>query len=450
MTARVLVVDDDPAVRYTIRGVLEDAGITVTEAGDGNAALAAIEASAPDLVLTDLRMPGMDGMALLRRIQGRPAPPRVVMITAHGSERAAVEAIKEGAFDYLRKPFDIDELLATVRRALESVRLLADNERLQGELHLARSMVFASGAMGRLGVLVQRLGPRDITVLLTGESGTGKERVAEALVRASPRRDRPYVRFNCAAIDAELAGSELFGHEKGAFTGSHRARPGLFREADGGSLLLDEVGELDLATQGRLLRVLQEGEIRPVGADRPVKVDVRLIAATHRDLRQRVAEGRFREDLYYRLAVVSLHVPALRERPEDIAPLAEHFLDRFTRQFGTGPLRLPEGFMARLQAWSWPGNVRELQNCIEMLVALSHEGRIDPGLLPDVRPAEEPRGATLKERVDAYERGLIVQALQAAGDNKSEAARILGVSRVTLYDKLRKHGIAGEAEGEGG
>jgi DNA-binding NtrC family response regulator len=356
--------------------------------------------------------------------------------------------MKAGAFDYFRKPFDTDELLAVVRRALETVRLAHENERLAGELALARTMVFASEAMRRLAVLVARVAPRDVTVLLTGESGTGKERVAEAIVLASARADRPFVRFNCAALPAELAEAELFGHAKGAFTGAARARPGLFREADGGTLLLDEVGELAPPAQAKLLRVLQEGEVRPVGEERARIVDVRVVAATHRDLAEEVRAGRFREDLLYRLDVVKLRIPPLRERPEDVPVLARHFLDRFSRRFGVAPLRVPDALFDRLAAHAWPGNVRELENAIEGLVALSPAEGLDLSLLPGAgATAAEGPPLPLKERVQAYERGLVVEALRAARGNRTEAARRLGVSRVTLHDKLRRYGLAG-AEGE--
>ena len=316
--ARALVVDDDPGVRYTLREILESEGLEVEEAADGAEALARLDAAPAPLVLTDLRMPRLDGMALLRALAGRPHAPRVVLITAHGSERQAVEAMKAGAYDYFRKPFETEELLAVVRRAVEAVRLSLENERLAGEVALARTMVFASDAMRRLAVLVARVAPRDVTVLVTGESGTGKERVAEAIVQASPRASRPFVRFNCAALTPELAEAELFGHARGAFTGAVRARPGLFGEADGGTLLLDEIGELAPPLQAKLLRVLQEGEVRPVGEERARRVDVRVIASTHRDLGALVRAGTFREDLYYRLEVVALRIPPLRERPEDV------------------------------------------------------------------------------------------------------------------------------------
>lgn len=444
---RALVVDDDAGVRYMLRGFLEDAGLEVDEAKDGVEALEMLADHA--LVITDLRMPRMDGMELLRRIKDGPSAPVVVMITAHGSERQAVEAMKVGAFDYFRKPFEPDELLAVVRRALESATLRADNERLTGELNLARTMVFESAAMSRLAVLVQRVAPRDVTVLITGESGTGKERVAEALVRASSRKDAPYVRFNCAAITPELAEAELFGHTRGAFTGAHRTRAGLFREASGGTLLLDEIGEMDLRTQARLLRVLQEREVRPVGEDRAVPIDVRIVAATHRDLRKLVDEGKFREDLYYRLHVVQLCVPPLRERLEDVPVLFRHFIERYAERFATGPLRVPAGLVERLTAYRWPGNVRELENAVESLVALSCDGEIDARLLPDggdggAAPLRASAG--LKERVEAYERGLVATALRECGGNRSEAARRLSISRATLHEKLNKYGLGAGAD----
>jgi DNA-binding NtrC family response regulator len=451
--SRVLVVDDDAGVRYTLREILESEGLAVDEAADGAEALARYEARPAALVVTDLRMPGVDGMELLRRLVARTPAPRVVVITAHGSERQAVEAMKAGAHDYFRKPFENEELLAVVRRALEAVRLAHENERLQGELALARTMVFASEPMRRLAVLVGRVAPRDVTVLLTGESGTGKERVAEAIVLASPRADRPFVRFNCAALAPELAEAELFGHARGAFTGATRARPGLFGEADGGTILLDEVGELAAGAQAKLLRVVQEGEVRPVGEERARKVDVRVVAATHRDLEEEVRRGRFREDLFYRLNVVHLRIPPLRERPEDVPVLARHFLARFAERFGVAPLRASDALLSRLAAHRWPGNVRELENAIERLVALSPPDAPDLALLPGPGAGGEATGASgdeeraplpLKERVQAYERGLVVEALRAAHGNRTEAARRLGISRVTLHDKLKRYGLGGE------
>jgi len=444
---RVLVVDDDAGVRYTLREILESEGLSVDEAADGAEALARFEAHPAPLVVTDLRMPGMDGMELLRRLAARTPAPHVVVITAHGSERHAVEAMKAGAHDYFKKPFETEELVAVVRRALEAVRLAHENERLAGELALARTMVFTSEAMRQLAVLVARVAPRDVTVLLAGESGTGKERVAEAIVLGSRRAERAFVRFNCAALTAELAEAELFGHARGAFTGAIRARPGLFGEADGGTILLDEVGELAAGTQAKLLRVLQEGEVRAVGEERVRKVDVRVLAATHRDLEEEVRAGRFREDLFYRLNVVHLRVPPLRERPEDVPVLARHFLARFAERFGLPSLHAPDALLHRLAGHAWPGNVRELENAIERLVALSPPEGLDLALLADrggAAPAGERAPLPLKDRVQAYERGLVVEALRAARGNRSEAARRLGVSRVTLHDKLKRYGLGYE------
>jgi len=290
-------------------------------------------------------------------------------------------------------------------------------------------------------VLVARVAPRDVTVLVTGESGTGKERVAEALVQASPRAGRPFVRFNCAALAPELAEAELFGHARGAFTGAIRARPGLFGEADGGTLLLDEVAELTPGAQGKLLRVLQEGEVRAVGEERVRKVDVRVIASTHRDLSEEVRAGRFRDDLFYRLDVVHLAIPPLRERPEDVPVLVRHFLARFADRFGVPAVHAADALAERLSGQAWPGNVRELEHVIERLVALSPPEGLDLSLLPGAGRGGDREPLALRERVQAYERGLLVEALREARGNRSEAARRLGVSRVTLHDKLRRYGL---------
>ena len=460
---RALVVDDDDGVRYTLTGVLEDSGVEALSACDGVEALEILTREASSaagpipLVISDLRMPKLDGMQLLAELRARaergelePAP-KLVMITAHGSERLAVEAMKQGAFDYFRKPFELDELSLVIERALAGVRLEAENRQLHSERTLASQLIFDSPAMRRLAVLVHRVAPRDVTVLITGESGTGKERVAEAIVAGSRRADGPFVRFNCAALSPELAEAELFGHAKGAFTGAHRSRVGLFREADGGTLLLDEVGELAPSVQAKLLRVLQSGEVRPVGADRSERVDVRVLAATHRSLDDEVAASRFRADLLYRLQVVTLRVPALRERPGDIALLARHFLRRFCERFAVARLHEPAELVPRLAALPWPGNVRQLENTIESLVALSDEGELDLELLPGqptpsqaasaADPGDQEPRLSLRQKLEGYEKGLIVAALEAARGNRSEAARALKIGRATLHDKLRKYGL---------
>jgi two-component system response regulator HydG len=444
MKARVLVVDDDAVGRYTLRGLLEDEGLEVEEAADGQMALDLLAKQDFDLILSDLRMPRVDGMEFLRRTQTLSPVPRVVLLTAHGSERHAVEAMKLGALDYFRKPFEVEEVLKVVRRSIATLRLERENEQLRGDVDLLHSLVFSSAAMSRLALLIKRVAPKDVTVLITGESGTGKERVAEAIVSASQRADNPFVRFNCAAMTPELAEAELFGHTRGAFTGAVRARPGLFREAEGGTLLLDEIGELHAQTQAKLLRVLQESEVRPVGEDRSQPIDVRILAATHRDLAQLVAAGQFREDLFYRLKVVMLEIPPLRDRPDDIPVLAKHFLSQATRRFGVPPVAMKHEWMSRLAAYRWPGNVREMENAIESAVAMSPEGTLDPAFLPDpTTPADTlPAPAKFKEQVAAFERGLIVAALDTAKGNQSEAARLLEIGRATLQDKLRKYGLS--------
>jgi two-component system, NtrC family, response regulator HydG len=437
---RILVVDDDPGVRYTLREILESADTEVFDVEDGIAALAWLGRERADLVITDLRMPRLDGMKLLGQMGALPDRPKVIVLTAHGSERHAVEAMKLGAFDYFAKPFDADVVLAGVERAVASIRRDQENEQLRAELLLSRRMVFASDAMRKLALLVYRVAPRDVSVLIAGPSGTGKERVAETIVAGSTRAGRPFVRMNCAAVPAELAEAELFGHSRGAFTGAVKARPGLFREADSGTLLLDEVGELSLSTQGKLLRVLGDHRVRPLGEEREVEVDVRLLCATNRDLAQAVAAGRFREDLFYRINVVELPVPPLSERPDDLQPLIDHFLALYTERFGTGPLAVPPGIRQRLLARGYPGNVRELEHTIERMVALSSGGLVDD--LSVAAVGEEAQASFgLKERVEAFERGLIVKALREANGNRSEAARNLGIGRVTLLDKLKKYGL---------
>ena len=445
----VLLVDDEPAVRYTLRAILEDEGLEVEEAPDGAAGLARLRGGGIDLLLTDLNMPGLDGLALLDALKTLPVAPRAIVITAHGSERVAVEAMKRGALDYFAKPFDTDEIVRVVRRALETLRLSTENTALRAQLLLARTMVFESNAMRRVAERVERAAGRDVTVLLTGESGTGKELVARALVKGSARAERPYLRFNCAALPRDLAEAELFGHTRGAFTGAQKARPGLFREAEGGTVLLDEIAELDITVQGALLRVLQEREVQPVGEDRAVPIDVRIVAATHRNLTEEVERGRFRHDLFYRLNVVTIHVPPLRERPEDIVPLAEHFAGRFGERYGLGEVRLTRRVLDKLRTARWPGNVRELEHTIERLVAMAN------GPVVDDEPFEDGAGggggefgetvatddAPLKARVSRFERDLLVEALSKCGGNQSEAARQLGVSRITLIDKMRRYGL---------
>ncbi|HJZ88841.1 MAG TPA: sigma-54 dependent transcriptional regulator [Polyangia bacterium] len=446
---KILLVDDEPAVLFTLQEVLSERGHRTVSSASGAEALERLEGV--DAVLTDLQMPGMDGLELLRSIRDRDSTLPVLLVTAHGNEKVAVSAMKAGAYDYLTKPFDIDEVALVVERALESRQLRIANRRLVAEQALGRRLVADSAPMRRLLDAVERLAEKDVTVLIRGETGTGKELIASLLHAHSRRAKKPFVRFNCAAIPAELAESELFGHVKGAFTGAQTSRRGFFSEAGGGTLVLDEIGELPAGVQAKLLRALQDGEIQPVGSARPEKVDVRVVASTNRDLRAEAAAGRFREDLYYRLAVVELSVPPLRERRDDIPKLAEEFARRYAEKFGLDELRLADGLLARLRESDWPGNVRQLENTVARLAALSTGGVIEADAFDPISAAPEAPsmegagnavdGPSLREQVEAFERNLISRALATTGGNQSEAARRLGTSRVTLIDKIKKYGL---------
>jgi two-component system response regulator AtoC len=473
----ILLVDDEPGVLFTLSELLTERGHRVLSARSGDEALGKLDEA--DAVLTDLSMPGMDGLELMGHIAQRDASLPVILLTAHGSERVAVAAMKQGAYDYLSKPFDIDEIAVVIERALEARRLRVDNRRLAAEQTLGRRIIGASRPMRRLLEATSRVASRDVTVLVRGETGTGKEFVAELLHAQSARSKHPLVRFNCAALPAELADAELFGHVKGAFTGATSGRPGFFAQADGGTLILDEIGELPPAIQAKLLRALQEGEIQPVGSGRIEKVNVRVVASTNRDLAADAKAGTFREDLYYRLAVVELVVPPLRDRKDDIPALAEEFGRRYGERFGLGRITLEPALIDALVRADWPGNVRQLENTIARLAALSAGGVISvadyhaatgggptaigggpsPGPSPsassshempiasDHDPADDHsvpdarHGPSLKEQVEAFERGLVARALESTGGNQSEAARRLGVSRVTLIDKMKKYGL---------
>ena len=461
----VLLVDDEPGVLFTLSELLTERGHRVLTAKSGDDALTKLEDA--DTVVTDLSMPGMTGLELMTQIVQRDPALPVLLLTAHGSEKIAVAAMKTGAYDYLKKPFDIDEIAVVIERALEARRLRIDNRRFAAEQTLGRRIVGASRPMRRLLEATSRIASRDVTVLVRGETGTGKEFVAELLHAQSARAKGPLVRFNCAALPADLADAELFGHVKGAFTGATATRPGFFSQADGGTLILDEVGELPLPIQAKLLRALQEGEIQPVGSGRIEKVNVRVVASTNRDLAAEAKTGVFREDLYYRLAVVELVVPPLRDRKDDIPELAAEFARRYAERFGLGNVTLEANLVDALAKADWPGNVRQLENTIARLAALSTGGAItladyqaSTGAEPshvDHEPsdphahdagdehggpiADARNGPSLKEQVEAFERGLVARALDATAGNQSEAARRLGVSRVTLIDKMKKYGL---------
>jgi len=449
--ARLLLVDDEPALLFTLSQLLKSRGLEAVLARSGKEALAKLEGV--DGVVTDYSMPEMDGVQLLQAIHERDESLPVVMLTAHGSEKVAVRAMKSGAYEYVTKPFDIDEISLVIDRALEARALRVQNRRLTAERALGRTIVGDSAPMRRLLDAVARVGPKDITVLVRGETGTGKELIASLIHAESRRAAGPLVRFNCAAIPGDLAEAELFGHARGAFTGATQARRGFFAEADGGTLVLDEVGELPLPVQAKLLRALQEGEIQPVGAGRVERVDVRVVACTNRDLAAEARARRFREDLYYRLAVVELLVPPLHEHREDIPALAGQFVRHYAERFGMDGVRLAPELVDALQRADWPGNVRQLENAVARMVALGGGGEIGVQALTGTAfQATESDAETLpdgtlslREQIDALERSVIARTLAAVSGNQSEAARRLGLSRGSLIDRLKKYGFAGGA-----
>ena len=446
----ILVVDDDPGVRDAFRLILED-HYEVLDAPDGPQALEVLRAAQVDLVLLDIRLPEMDGIEVLERIKAIDEGLEVILVTAVKTVRTAVAAMKLGAFDYLTKPFEEDELLALCNRALEKRSLEREVTFLRGELARTRDfeeIVGTHAAMQKLFRLTEQVARTTATVLITGESGTGKELIARAIHRQGPRRDRPFVAVNPAAVAESLIESELFGHEKGAFTGAYQRKLGKFELAQGGTLFLDEIGTLKAELQAKLLRVLQEREIERVGGTRPIKIDVRVIAATNVDVKQAVARGAFREDLYYRLNVVPIEVPPLRERIEDLPLLVEHFVRQYGQQFGKRVQGLSREALRALSLYRWPGNVRELQNVVERCVALADGPQIELNdlpldvLIPDhrirVRKADR---LPLKDATEAFEHQIVLRVLERVKGNTSEAARILGVHRNSLNRLLERWGL---------
>ena len=453
---RILVVDDEEAIRLALGELLRSEGHEVREAETGDVAMAALEGAPADLVLADLRMPGMDGMQLLEAIRGRFPETLVVLVTAQGDERTAVQSLKLGAYDYLPKPFDNEEIRATVRHAHEVLSLRAENRRLRrelaGEFH---GMVGDSAAIRAVAETIRRAGPTAATVLVTGESGTGKELAARALHAESPRADRPFVALNCSALPADLVESELFGHVKGAFTGADRDRTGVFEAAHGGTLFLDEVGDLAPSAQAKLLRSVEEGRVTPVGTTTSRPVDVRLLAATNRPLDEMAARGDFRDDLLYRLQVVTLRLPALRERRSDIAAIAVHFIADMASRHDRPVRSISPAARRALVAYDWPGNVRELRNVLERAVVLADGDAIDVPDLPahvsgattapgpiDAALADLPYTEARERAVEAFERSFLVAALERHGGNVSATARAIGLHRQSLQKILRRLDIA--------
>jgi len=449
MSDRVLIVDDDESLRDSLELVLAAEGFEVVSAPDGPEALARIEASGFDVILCDVRMPGMDGMELLPQLVRRLPGSTLIMMSAYGSGDLAIEAMNRGAYDYLTKPFRPAEVVLTIRKARERERLRRANQALRRDVQRAtgdRPIVATSEAMIELLELLERAASFKSTVLITGESGTGKEVLARAIHAQSPRRHEPFVAVNCGAIPETLLESELFGHARGAFTGADRARRGLFTEADGGTLFLDEVGEIPTPLQVKLLRVLQEEEVRPLGETKARSVDVRVIAATARNLEAEVAAGRFREDLFYRLNVLQLEVPPLRERPRDVPLLADHFIAQFRATLGKPVRGISDDALARLVAHRWPGNVRELENVIERAVILVEGDTITLRELPhNVVASEGEDGAngdlSLKRARRGAEVHAIRRALRATSGNRTHAARLLQISHRALLYKLKEYAI---------
>ncbi len=442
MAGRILFIDDDLAGREVALFNLRKAGYEVSAASDGREGLAVFSPDKFDLVVTDVKMPGISGIEVLRKVRAQAPDVPVLVITAFGSVETAVEAMKEGAYDFIGKPFHRDQLLLSVGKAFERRRLAAEVRNLRIRAGgVERDIVSVSAAMQQVLSVADRVAATDATVLITGESGTGKEAIARRLHVRSRRAEGPFVTVNCAAIPGELLESELFGHARGAFTGAVRDRAGRFRQAEGGTLFLDEIGEVPLPLQAKLLRALQERAVDVVGGDRPVPVDVRIVAATNRDLPERIREGAFREDLYYRLNVVEIRVPPLRERREDIPPLVEYFM----KDLGEGrELTVPPAVMEELKGRPWPGNVRELSNACERMAILcrSSEVSIDDLPLSAQRTGEEwpslpPEGLSLVD----LEKKVIERALRLKGGNITQAASYLRVPRHILVYRIEKHGI---------
>jgi len=445
----ILVADDERNIREGLAEALRLEGYEVALAADGEEALKAVEEGRIDLVVTDLRMPKVSGNEVLKRVAGSYPGMPVIVLTGHGTIEDAVDSMRVGAFDFITKPVNLDHLSMLIRRALESRELERQNQELQREIESQKrisSIIGRSPEMKKIFDLLRRVAPTKASVLITGESGVGKELIADALHNLSPRADKPFVKVHCAALAESLLESELFGHEKGAFTGAAGRKRGRFELAHEGTLFLDEIGEINQNVQIKILRVLQERKFERVGGEETLEVDVRVIAATNRDLKAEIEKGSFREDLYYRLNVVNIHVPPLRERKDDIPLLAGAFLREFTEENGKNLEGFDTKVRAAFFAYGWPGNVRELRNCVESAVVLARGSLVTlEDLPPGIREAQEddtvriPAGSSLAEA----EKILIRETLAVQGGNKSRTAEILGIGRKTLYQKLQEYGLDG-------
>ncbi len=451
---RVLVVDDEPKMQRVLEIMLHKMGHEVLLAGDGQAALALAQREAVDLVMTDLRMPGMDGIALLSALRAHGVNVPVILLTAYGTVESAVAAMKQGAYDYILRPFDVEAVEVVVTRALAQERVQRENQFLREEIEKGwGEFIGRSAAMQQQYELIRQVAGSTTSVLITGETGTGKELAARAIHRASPRREALFVPINCAAIPIELLESELFGHTKGAFTGADKERTGKFEMADGGTVFLDEVTEMPVPLQAKLLRVLQENHIERLGSNRRAAIDIRVIAATNQDVRRALRQGTLREDLFYRLNVFTITMPPLRDRLEDIPLLADHFIEKHGPRLGRGHPTLSAEALLRLQSYAWPGNVRELENVIERALVLSRGEQIEVQHLPReivtateiaALPEATPLSPSLSliPAVERLERALVIQALRQAADNKAKAARLLEISERAIWYKIKKYGLS--------
>lgn len=448
MTKKILIADDEQNMIWAMKKALKNEGYKIIAVSDGTEAVERVKAESPDLILLDLRMPRLDGMGALKEIKMIDPGIPVIMITAHGTTESAVQAMKMGALDYISKPFDVEELKIQIRKALDVRDMKEQIEYLTEELknRTGRVIIGESPKMKRVLEMVEKVANSNATVLITGESGTGKELIANAIHYNSNRKDKPYVKVNCGAIPESLIESELFGHEKGAFTGAISRKLGRFERANGGTIFLDEVGELSPATQVKLLRVLQERQIERVGGTEVIDVDIRVIAATNRDLKKMVEEGAFREDLYYRLNVMPIELPPLRERKEDIPKLIRYFLKKYCDEMGKPDMDVSDNAMEALVSYSWKGNIRELENVMERLVILSQGNVINKGDLPkeliyDNKQAAEFQLPEQGIKLDEVEKSLIRQALEKCNNNQTKAAELLGITRHTLIYRMEKYRI---------
>ncbi len=457
---RILVIDDEIAIRESLKMTLEYEGYEFVGAATGQEGLALAERESPDLVLLDVKMPGMDGLEVLDRLRATNDSLPVVVVSGHGTISTAVEATKKGAFDFIEKPFASERVLVSLRNALDQRRLRDENRSLKKVVELRHQMVGDSAALKHVMAAVARAAPTHATVLIQGESGVGKELVARTIHRNSLRSRERFVQVNCAAIPEELIESELFGHEKGSFTGATEKQVGKFEQADRGTIFLDEVGDMSAKTQAKVLRVLQEGEVERLGSARTTKVDVRVIAATNKNLEEEIEKGTFREDLYFRLAVIPIQVPPLRERLEDLPLLVRHYMESFCRENNIRPKRITQAALEALQRYRWKGNIRELRNTVERLMIMTLGDTIDLADLPGGMrapsaaagpkssiDAAQPQTGTLREFKDNAERAFLVAKLRENGWNISKTAEVIDTPRSNLYKKLEQYQISQETDG---